>query len=85
MTTTLAPPGIARCASCGVRIFWARGANGRAMPIDALPHPSGNIWIDDEGNAHVRAKGEEAPAGKDRFVSHFSTCEFANQHRRQSS
>lgn len=85
MTATLTPPGIARCRSCGQRIFWARAANGRANPIDALPHPNGNIWIDDEGHAHYRKKGEPAPAGKELFVSHFATCVHADQHRRQSS
>ena len=34
-----------RCRSCGAQIFWAVTANGKRMPLDAQPHPEGNLVL----------------------------------------
>lgn len=74
------------CRSCGAPIRWVRMAeSGRANPLDPNPHPSGNIALDAEGKAHYLKRGQETfIAPSERYVSHFSTCPNAKQHRRAS-
>jgi len=31
------------CESCDAVVFWARTERGRAMLVDAEPHPEGNL------------------------------------------
>ena len=75
---------MARCSSCNAPIEWTTSATtGKAMPIDAEPHPDGNIVLRD-GQAVVlgRAALEVQPADVPRFKSHFATCKFAATHRK---
>ncbi|MHB8867457.1 MAG: hypothetical protein ACYC6T_08120 [Thermoleophilia bacterium] len=83
---------MATCKSCGVEILWVVTKSGKRMPLDAEPHPAGNIVIDDvlpphtptahvlDGHALGLAWAAKVPV---RF-SHFATCPEAAQHRRRS-
>jgi hypothetical protein len=55
------------------------------MPVDADPHPAGNITLlplpDGGATAHVLAKFESA-GGKPRYRPHFETCPDAKNWRR---
>lgn len=59
------------CRSCGAQITWATFASGKHTPLD-FPGEK-RIVIDEDGIAHVY----------DTFVSHFSTCPDAAEHRRK--
>lgn len=74
------------CRSCGAPILWVRMAkSGKANPLDPIPHPTGNVVLDDGGRAHYLKRGQERfIAPSERYVSHFSTCPNARQHRRTS-
>lgn len=73
------------CSSCGELVVWVEsGRRQKAMPIDPLPTPSGNLRLERLGRgqvAHVLRKGE-AWKGP-RFRSHFATCPFGPSHRRR--
>lgn len=49
------------------------------MPLDAEPVSGGNVFVGEDGLAHVLKKGE-APVGR-RYVSHFVTCPHAKKWR----
>jgi hypothetical protein len=69
----------ARCRSCGATIHWVTTAvGGRAMPIDVKPHPDGNVFRQANGLAAVAAN---PPGDAVRYVSHFTTCPHASEHR----
>lgn len=73
------------CKSCGTEIIWRRvTVHGRAMPIDADPHPDGNIRLDRDGKtAHMVTRGElEQGVTGDLYRSHFATCPHAKDHRK---
>ena len=85
--TAYAPATLGRCKTCGARIAWVKTeATGKSMPLDAESVPDGNVVLRG-GRAHVFALGgaEEAAVAAThvpRFVSHFSTCRDADEHRR---
>ena len=66
------------CRSCGDPVVWVKMASGKANPLDPDPTPNGNIIVDDKGNGRVQTQYDQPGA---RYVSHFSTCPFAKQHR----
>jgi hypothetical protein len=79
---------MSRCRSCGAAIRWAVTVNGKRMPVDDEPVPDGNLMLSDPTPgayaptaAHVDPDAlllDDPP----RFVSHFSTCPNADQHRK---
>jgi hypothetical protein len=85
---------MATCSSCGAKILWAITKNGKRMPLDAEPHPQGNIVIDDvlpppphtpsaavlDGHALGVAWAAKVPV----HFSHFVTCPNAAKHRRRT-
>ena len=64
------------CRSCHAAIRWAVTPAGRRIPLDADPVPSGNVTLRSDGVAIVGTPGSGT------YVSHFSTCRAAAQHRR---
>ena len=60
------------CRSCGAEIRWVRtAANGKAMPLDALPTPAGNVEITPAGAVvHAQATLD----GGERWMPHHATC-----------
>lgn len=55
------------CSSCGAAIVWFRTKNGKRMPVN---------------EASTQPTDAEHQLDLSRHVSHFATCEFANQHRK---
>ena len=76
---------LAACRSCDAPIIWTVTTNGKRMPVDADPIVAARGFrLDDEveGEAPL-AIFTQTPAADERlFVSHFSTCPNAAQHRR---
>lgn len=73
------------CKACGAPVMWVESVkNEKAMPIDPLPHPRGNVRLEALGSgliAHVVPKSAPAPAKA--YRSHFATCPAAGQLRRR--
>lgn len=68
------------CRSCRAPVRWCiTAANGKRMPIDPVPVPDGNVWVDHiEGGTpivmvalHHDAVPRNVPLT---YVSHFVTC-----------
>lgn len=71
----------AYCKSCSAPIEWTTTEkNGKKMPVDEMPDPEGKWWVDPDGVSHY---GLEDIPPDERRNSHFSTCEFAAQHRKK--
>jgi hypothetical protein len=75
------------CRSCGAAIVWAVTTNNRRMPVDANPVPDGNLTLayPSPGAAPIAVHADPGALLIDnppRYVSHFATCEFADQHRK---
>ena len=84
---------IAPCSSCGAEMIWTLTEKGARMPVDAEPSPAGNLLLDttlDPPRAKYLRAPEKAARVEDFqsiglvavfYVSHFSSCPFAGQHR----
>jgi hypothetical protein len=83
-----------QCSKCGAPVrFYATEAGWqdtppRLMPVSVEPVPGGNVLIlpAEDGRpplAHVMKKGEVAPEGAVRYVSHFAECPAAADFRRR--
>lgn len=80
------------CRSCGAQVIWCETAGGRAMPVDAVPVPGGNIAIGTRplqrgpGRPLVSTVAKELAFGRrDLRKSHFATCAQASKWRRKRS
>lgn len=69
-----------KCKYCGRPILWVRTTDGKTMPIDPDPTPTGNVVAED-GTDGPRARVlttamEFNPAvhGHRRYTPHFATC-----------
>lgn len=74
---------MARCRSCHAEIIWALTASGRKIPLDAEPaeRPTGLFRLEPiDGSTDQRAV---SAAGEPVYLSHFSTCVSADQHRKR--
>lgn len=73
------------CKGCGAPVRWVESVkNDKAMPIDPLPHPNGNLRLERRGHgvlAHVVPKS--APRPERAYRTHFATCPAAGQMRRR--
>lgn len=82
-------PQAVECRSCRALIFFAVTPVGKRMPIDVKPDPAGKLigWLAFDGGRaelhvdHYRAD-EPKHQGRNRWTSHFATCEFRDEHRR---
>ena len=74
----------ATCRSCKAPIVWAETPTGKRAPFDAVPTMRGQWGIDDRTPTPKAAETDgEANAGTPGFVSLFSTCPQAAEHRRR--
>lgn len=81
------------CNSCGAPIRWAETLSGAKMPVDAEPHPEGNLIACPSVGPNVVAvyKREElrllaqAHPNAERWRSHFASCPDAAKHRKEKS
>lgn len=78
----------ATCVSCGAPILWAVTDKGKRIPLDLEPVPLGNVAVSADSGfpsappmAKVWGNRHEWPPRKPRYVSHFSTCPHAKEHR----
>lgn len=65
------------CRTCSAEIRWVSTTNDRPMPLDAEPHPDGNVEIVDvDGRpvAVVHAEGQRCMFDGERWMPHFATC-----------
>lgn len=73
------------CRSCAAPMIWSVTTNGKRMPVDADPIVvNRGFRLDEEVEGDTPlARFTAAPhAGERLYVSHFSTCPNADQHRR---
>jgi len=74
-----------KCNHCHAPILWARTTGGRLMPIDADPHPDGNVLVDDAGGHLVAGVlgANQAAGARDRgqllHRHHKLTCPLASR------
>jgi len=56
-------------------MMWAVTENGKQIPLDVEPVPTGNLILVGKGNVPMVhfLTADEQPEG-DRYVSHFATC-----------
>jgi hypothetical protein len=81
---------VSTCRTCRASIMWAFTTSGKRIPVDADPVPDGNLallpstMLGQDPTAIVVAPGAQL-LGDDgvRYVSHFVTCPYADQHRRR--
>jgi len=75
-----------KCSSCSAPIVWANTATGKKMPLDAQPHPLGNLVMDEAGNVgppDAWPGNLGTPDLTKRYRSHFATCPQADRHRKK--
>lgn len=71
------------CNSCGAEIQWVPTVITKKMaPLDLEPRPDGNVVIRN-GQAHYLSANNPVQPDELRYVSHFSTCPNAAEHRKR--
>ena len=76
------------CRSCEAPIIWTRTSTGRAMPIDADPHPDGTIRpVPDATTVAAQSipLADRPNHSGQLHRSHFATCPNAAYHRRDKA
>lgn len=74
----------ATCRTCGAPVVWTITEYGHRMPVDYVPPLlGGNIELVEQAQGDPIAKVHGAATARPGFyVSHFATCEQAEQHRK---
>lgn len=74
-----------RDAECRAPIVWAITGSGKRMPVDADPHPDGNVMLTGHGDSVVATvvNPNHPPLGGwgPLHHSHFTTCPAADRWR----
>lgn len=80
---------MSKCRSCGAEIIWIKMASGKSMPADpeqltywAKKGGSKKIITPNGEVVSCELEGDIQSATGIGYISHFSTCPNANQHRR---
>ena len=81
---------MSKCRSCGAEVTWIRMASGKKMPCDAAPVM---YWAKMGGTEKIvtpngeviscELQGDVKEATGLGYISHFSTCPYADKHRRR--
>ena len=72
-----------KCRSCGAEIIWATSDRRRPMPVDPVPVITGNLVLEEtKTGPNSTAYDPDKHMGRQRYVSHFSSCPDAKSHRR---
>lgn len=75
------------CSSCHRTVWWVKVLpNKKRMPLDPHPVDDGNVVIVERApDVVARVLTKEEPRFDDvsRYVSHFSTCPNAAEHRKK--
>lgn len=74
---------LAHCKSCGAPIVWTVTSKGKSMPVDADPvRATRGFRLEEHDGEEVAAVFTAEPdPGERLYVSHFSSCPNADQHR----
>lgn len=78
-------PGRNECSACGAPIRWEKTENGKAMPLNQEPDPTGNVVLVPHPTAGILAhvlKKDEADRPGTRYMPHHATCERAASFRK---
>lgn len=82
-------PEVQRCRSCRAEVYWVTWASGKKMPVDVVsdnrPLPKGGnlvLSLGADGGLKVEKFDVSKHAGRNRYTSHFTTCEQAGEWRR---
>lgn len=79
-------PHVVQCRSCGADIFYAVGAKGAPMPMDAEPVVDGNLVLEprrDRSAPRAVAFQPLIHSQAERYQSHFASCPHADHWRRR--
>lgn len=68
------------CRSCGAPLIWGVTAQGKRMPVDAMPQKRITLEPARPGHEDLPPLAEVV----DTYVSHFATCPNADQHRKKA-
>ena len=80
---------MSRCRSCNAEIIWIKMASGKNMPVDpylrtVIKGEGSETLVTEDGHIiHGRFASYEEGANASGYISHFSTCPNANQHRKR--
>lgn len=76
-------------ARCGTELIWRKHQKtGKSMPIEAEPHPKGNLILNGDGKTFRLAGGNEyvanyiSDAAPKLYISHFARCPKADNFRK---
>ncbi len=79
--------GPARCGGCDAPVRWVTTEAGKAMSIDPLPRPRGNIILVHQGQSRLVAQVVQRYAlpvvGRPAYQSHFASCPMGDQFRKR--
>lgn len=83
---------MAKCRSCGAPIIWIKTQGGKSMPCDPdltmywqKPGAAGKIVTPNGEVISCTFTGDMRHATGLGYVSHFSTCPHADQHRKRKA
>lgn len=75
------------CRTCGEPVKWVMTTTGNRMPLNPMPDPDGNCYVDrwDQGMPVVVVAVNSAIPGAIpiRYTSHFATCPQADKWRKK--
>ena len=79
---------MSKCRMCNAELKWIVTRAGRKMPVDAekirfVPDGSGKeTFVTEKGDVITGKRTEEWHFGEIGYISHFSTCPYANKFRK---
>jgi hypothetical protein len=76
-----------KCRSCGAEILWVEWPlSGKKMPMDLAPTTEGDIVVmhrKEQNKLLAERYDADRHVNRKRYVSHFTTCPSAAEHRRE--
>jgi hypothetical protein len=73
---------MSRCRSCNAPLLWAKTEKGHRIPLDPEPVPADGPGLFVLRHGVAVAVPPLAYPDEANYISHFSTCPQADQHRR---
>lgn len=89
MTYQAPKPGPATCRRCMATLRFVQMTSGKAMPVNPIPDPTGNVAARKIGHryaaGYVLHKGEDPKPGFVVFRPHWADCTDAPKHTRSEA
>lgn len=79
-------PHVTHCRSCPAEIVFTITVNRKANPVDAHPHPDGNLRVYQDGRT-IRSdvvRADQRHVDETLHLSHFVTCSNPEKHRKKA-